>query len=844
MIATFTESLAQAPVDQLEKAMKGILPSQRKILDPMTTRADPKNSFTFTVNGADKMVDGFAIHSPPFGAGGITWRLLLKVTAADGDGKVGACLGFFTSCCSHPYHRDWKVTAKATLFTLTSSKTVFQRRCTDHEYNAKSNDWGYAQFADMNDVKANCVVDNAFSVRMDVEVTKLENFFPFDKFMSNLVSRAANPMKRLREGFLDEAMTLNADVRRDAIGRHHSIATKLLRDDKYLSDLKLKQSIERIERGENYTPTNDRMTVKTALMGVPIPKHLSRKINMLPKNVRADLTAKIVQSSEGGGNVSLACSQKGVAICTDYCCSCNGPCQGSRGRRNMSSTTSMVESTTETATTSDSGYSYEDDCSNMSNPQVTFTSDSMGMRPEQQIHCFEYGEILHGIPESPPSEVGEPYIVSPSPSATNPIKMFSKHVSEAMPKLPETLEEMIGKRKDGKDGCQAVFESILRKYFMNILQDQSDVPFEVYINAVGSESAKNYERIISAVVNFFKTTTKEVCRNTEIKPPQQFVFNPDIHSQLDAIKYMDDCADVFANVLKVSTKTVESKRPQIFNDVLNAQKDIIIALQDRTMGMKLIRGESIKLLAELKKQLDDVETFEEATVLLQEKRDSLKKRLNKIEHAFVFRDYERQITYALEDVIELHKGIVDAVASEGVVLKKKMSELKATLKLTVNQYQGCLKEINAKVADVLRETSAIEKETAKIKKDTLKTIDHDERLLDQQKLQILALEKFKIEQEVGILEDDIDDYLEHCDDGLRERGRRFDKSRDRSIKAALKGEMDMIRGNEEDAKAVRPKLAQFLKQCLTMLDDGTSYDKLPELPMFELPEVPPCLIGF
>ncbi|VDN51604.1 unnamed protein product [Dracunculus medinensis] len=199
-------------------------------------------SMTDTVRGESKEIQS------------IPWRIMVMprqhVVQKKGTQK---CLGFFLQCCPNAYSDSWSCQAAAELRLISQKASVphFTRK-TNHVYTAKENDWGYSCFmtwADIQDEEQGYIKDDTVILEVSVKAEPAKNVLTQEQFRKKIQDYKRLADIQSSRGYLDKAIECNASALKFCRDRDKACREELEIQKQQLIDLKLKQSIERIEKG-------------------------------------------------------------------------------------------------------------------------------------------------------------------------------------------------------------------------------------------------------------------------------------------------------------------------------------------------------------------------------------------------------------------------------------------------------------------------------------------------------------------------------------------------------------------------------------------------------------------
>jgi hypothetical protein len=171
------------------------------------------------------------------------------------------CLGFFLQCCPTAYSDSWSCQASAELRLISQKTDVpnFTRK-TSHSYTAKENDWGYSCFmtwADILDESQGYIKDNTVKVEVVVKAEPPNNILDHAQFQKKIREYIRLADVQATRGFIDKAIEVNTSASKFCKDKDLECKSELETQLKRLIDLKLKESIERIEKGSNTTKNGE-----------------------------------------------------------------------------------------------------------------------------------------------------------------------------------------------------------------------------------------------------------------------------------------------------------------------------------------------------------------------------------------------------------------------------------------------------------------------------------------------------------------------------------------------------------------------------------------------------------
>uniref|UniRef100_A0AC34FMC7 MATH domain-containing protein n=1 Tax=Panagrolaimus sp. ES5 TaxID=591445 RepID=A0AC34FMC7_9BILA len=194
------------------------------------------------------------MRGPIVGIRGVPWRIMVMprqhVVQKKGTQK---CLGFFLQCCPTAYSDSWSCQASAELRLISQKAEVpnFTRK-TSHSYTAKENDWGYSCFmtwADILDESQGYIKDNTVKVEVVVKAEPPKNILDHAQFQKKIREYIRLADVQASRGYIDKAIEVNTSASKFCKDKDVECKNELETQLKRLIELKLKESIERIEKG-------------------------------------------------------------------------------------------------------------------------------------------------------------------------------------------------------------------------------------------------------------------------------------------------------------------------------------------------------------------------------------------------------------------------------------------------------------------------------------------------------------------------------------------------------------------------------------------------------------------
>ncbi|VDK44071.1 unnamed protein product [Anisakis simplex] len=209
----------------------------------------------------------------------VPWRIMVMprqhVVQKKGTQK---CLGFFLQCCPDAYSDSWSCQAAAELRLISQKQGVqhFTRK-TNHVYTAKENDWGYSCFmtwADILDESQGYIKEDKVILEVSVKAEPPKNILTHDQFEKKIQDYMRLADIQSSRGLIDKAIEVNLSALKFCKDRDQDCKAELEAQKAKLIEMKLKQSIERIEKGppigkneeENSLNQN---ALKQAISGTP-----------------------------------------------------------------------------------------------------------------------------------------------------------------------------------------------------------------------------------------------------------------------------------------------------------------------------------------------------------------------------------------------------------------------------------------------------------------------------------------------------------------------------------------------------------------------------------------------
>ncbi|KAK0396845.1 hypothetical protein QR680_001882 [Steinernema hermaphroditum] len=244
---------------------------------PMTSSTDPSGSSSdgtlrLLIQNFRNMTD--TVRGPSKSIQNVPWRIMVMprqhVVQKKGTQK---CLGFFLQCCPDAYSDAWSCQAAAELRLISQKQGVphFTRK-TNHTYTSKENDWGYSCFmtwADILDESQGYIKDDNVILEVSVKAEVPKNILTLEQF-----SKKIQDYKRLADlqcsrGLIDKAIEVNASALKFCKDKDPERKSELEAQKLKLIEMKLKESIERIEKdtskGEEENSVSNLNALKQAI---------------------------------------------------------------------------------------------------------------------------------------------------------------------------------------------------------------------------------------------------------------------------------------------------------------------------------------------------------------------------------------------------------------------------------------------------------------------------------------------------------------------------------------------------------------------------------------------------
>uniref|UniRef100_A0A915M1C9 MATH domain-containing protein n=1 Tax=Meloidogyne javanica TaxID=6303 RepID=A0A915M1C9_MELJA len=183
----------------------------------------------------------------------VPWRIMVMprqhVVQKKGTQK---CLGFFLQCCPDAYSESWSCQASAELRLISQKAGIpnFIRK-TNHVYTAKENDWGYSCFmtwADILDESQGYIKDDKVTLEVQVKADPPKNILTHSEFKKKIQDYKRLADLQCQRGLIDKAIDCNTQALKFCKDKDPQCKIELETQKAHLIDMKLKQSIQRIEK--------------------------------------------------------------------------------------------------------------------------------------------------------------------------------------------------------------------------------------------------------------------------------------------------------------------------------------------------------------------------------------------------------------------------------------------------------------------------------------------------------------------------------------------------------------------------------------------------------------------
>ncbi|KAI1731898.1 MATH domain-containing protein [Ditylenchus destructor] len=224
----------------------------------------------------------------------VPWRIMVMprqhVVQKKGTQK---CLGFFLQCCPDAYSESWSCQASAELRLISQKPGVpnFTRK-TNHVYTAKENDWGYSCFmtwADILDEQQGYIKDDKVILEVSVKADPPKNILSHAEFQKKIQDYKRLADMQCQRGLIDKAIDCNSQALKFCKDKDSQCKTELETQRAHLIEMKLKQSIERIEKGSDPAKVTEddsaaNLSALRSALGTNAARAASAKNNQVQKN--------------------------------------------------------------------------------------------------------------------------------------------------------------------------------------------------------------------------------------------------------------------------------------------------------------------------------------------------------------------------------------------------------------------------------------------------------------------------------------------------------------------------------------------------------------------------------
>uniref|UniRef100_A0A1I7Y4M4 MATH domain-containing protein n=1 Tax=Steinernema glaseri TaxID=37863 RepID=A0A1I7Y4M4_9BILA len=249
------------------------IPKSLASATPMTSSADPSGSnsdgtLRLLIQSFRNMAD--TVRGPCKNIQNVPWRIMVMprqhVVQKKGTQK---CLGFFLQCCPDAYSDSWSCQAAAELRLISQKQGVphFTRK-TNHTYTSKENDWGYSCFmtwADILDESQGYIKDDNVILEVSVKAEAPKNILTQEQFGKKIQDYKRLADLQCSRGLIDKAIEVNASALKFCKDKDPERKTELEAQKLKLIEMKLKESIERIEKGDEENSVSNLNALKQAI---------------------------------------------------------------------------------------------------------------------------------------------------------------------------------------------------------------------------------------------------------------------------------------------------------------------------------------------------------------------------------------------------------------------------------------------------------------------------------------------------------------------------------------------------------------------------------------------------
>ncbi|VDK82302.1 unnamed protein product [Litomosoides sigmodontis] len=233
-------------------ANKGTIASSSNDASSPTSSTSSDGTLRLMIQNFTNMAD--TVRGPSKKIQAVPWRIMVMprqhVVQKKGTQK---CLGFFLQCCPDAYSDSWSCQAAAELRLISQKQGVphFTRK-TNHVYTAKENDWGYSCFmtwADILDESQGYIKDDKVILEVSVKAEPPKNILTHEQFEKKIQDYMRLADIQSSRGLIDKAIEVNTSALKFCKDRDQDCKADLEAQKAKLIEMKLKQSIERIEKG-------------------------------------------------------------------------------------------------------------------------------------------------------------------------------------------------------------------------------------------------------------------------------------------------------------------------------------------------------------------------------------------------------------------------------------------------------------------------------------------------------------------------------------------------------------------------------------------------------------------
>ncbi|VDN03230.1 unnamed protein product [Thelazia callipaeda] len=240
------------PVTNKDNFASGTVASSSNDAVSPTSSTSSDGTLRLMIQNFTNMAD--TVRGPSKKIQAVPWRIMVMprqhVVQKKGTQK---CLGFFLQCCPDAYSDSWSCQAAAELRLISQKQGVphFTRK-TNHVYTAKENDWGYSCFmtwADILDESQGYIKDDKVILEVSVKAEPPKNILTHEQFEKKIQDYMRLADIQSSRGLIDKAIEVNMSALKFCKDRDQDCKADLEAQKAKLIEMKLKQSIERIEKG-------------------------------------------------------------------------------------------------------------------------------------------------------------------------------------------------------------------------------------------------------------------------------------------------------------------------------------------------------------------------------------------------------------------------------------------------------------------------------------------------------------------------------------------------------------------------------------------------------------------